>query len=743
MGDLLKLVEQPLGKIMVVLALAGALALIKAGWSFLREQILPAAYQWRLQRRKLTLPRAEAVLDKGSRRSAFFRAGGPKFIDFADGRVFTRPELNVVRTLLRQSRFVHVLGAPACGKSVLSLHIAYQSLQEGQTVYYYGHPSMIPTDIADFLRSPFARRLDRASVLMIVDDVHLDLTAASQFFSFIYSELSDLRLLFISRPISRDNWEDEDRVAFSFIQYMERVEITADIATGAIADFYSMKRFGHQMPLTTKHQFLHEAANDLLILGRYLAEWDGRPVGNLIPIRERVFAAVIDDLLLRKQISPDAVQIYLVLGLFYRFEIPVDVKLFKSMNLNIYPLIKSADIQVDNDYARLYHSSLGRLYSNAIEHHRPTEYDDLVGRFGPIPIGLFRYYITQRPRNLCEFIVGLRRAPEILPQILAEPELDPHFRWAFESEIRLTNLGWALLVLFAVSKSAGWRILENVDMTRYAVGAVERADGGELSLFLFNMKKVSQTKGNEWISAVPAPLLANRITQLRLRELSGTLISVQQLSKPIASSVSRAISADVFCEKFMNEDRFDALVQAIDRLGRLLGERVDIKVSWVRDFAGEWSTQIAFYCDNRKRFRIFRGQLRGLPFSQSPAQHQRYTRYWFRKRKANEGIVVDDGAARAITRGRSSLFAAGVCRVTGKFAEGDVIEVRNLAGSLVGAGITNFSSDQMVSIMGRKTSDVDFAGGVPNRVFDNDWFVHGRTLERLLNSPADEYLGSQ
>ena len=53
-------------------------------------------------------------------------------------------------------------------------------------------------------------------------------------------------------------------------------------------------------------------------------------------------------------------------------------------------------------------------------------------------------------------------------------------------------------------------------------------------------------------------------------------------------------------------------------------------------------------------------------------------------------LVVDDGAATALRDRGRSLLPAGVQGIAGAFARGDAIEVRDLAGKRVAAGITNY-----------------------------------------------------
>jgi len=69
-------------------------------------------------------------------------------------------------------------------------------------------------------------------------------------------------------------------------------------------------------------------------------------------------------------------------------------------------------------------------------------------------------------------------------------------------------------------------------------------------------------------------------------------------------------------------------------------------------------------------------------------------------------IYVDDGAARALTEKNKSLLPAGVVRVEGDFARGDVVAICSAGGSSVARGLSNYSAADVERIRGKRTADV-------------------------------------
>lgn len=69
-------------------------------------------------------------------------------------------------------------------------------------------------------------------------------------------------------------------------------------------------------------------------------------------------------------------------------------------------------------------------------------------------------------------------------------------------------------------------------------------------------------------------------------------------------------------------------------------------------------------------------------------------------------LVIDDGARRALVERGTSLLPAGIVEVVGNFAEGDVVEVRDLAGHTIARGIALADAAVLSEVKGRRTADL-------------------------------------
>jgi glutamate 5-kinase len=82
-------------------------------------------------------------------------------------------------------------------------------------------------------------------------------------------------------------------------------------------------------------------------------------------------------------------------------------------------------------------------------------------------------------------------------------------------------------------------------------------------------------------------------------------------------------------------------------------------------------------------------------------------------------LVVDDGAVRALSAGKS-LLPAGVTRIDGAFERGDVVDVKDRQGRLLARGLVAYAADDARRIAGRKSAEIERLLGFRGR----DEMVH-------------------
>lgn len=69
-------------------------------------------------------------------------------------------------------------------------------------------------------------------------------------------------------------------------------------------------------------------------------------------------------------------------------------------------------------------------------------------------------------------------------------------------------------------------------------------------------------------------------------------------------------------------------------------------------------------------------------------------------------LLLDDGAATAVTQRKASLLAAGITGVEGEFVAGDPVELVAPDGRVVARGLVNFASDELPDMLGRNSHEL-------------------------------------
>jgi|TARA_B110001452_G_scaffold57945_1_gene44997 glutamate 5-kinase len=69
-------------------------------------------------------------------------------------------------------------------------------------------------------------------------------------------------------------------------------------------------------------------------------------------------------------------------------------------------------------------------------------------------------------------------------------------------------------------------------------------------------------------------------------------------------------------------------------------------------------------------------------------------------------LIIDDGAKQALSNGKS-LLAAGIKKVSGRFQKGDHVKILDKLNSEYARGLSSFSSDEILKIMGHHSKEIE------------------------------------
>ncbi len=104
--------------------------------------------------------------------------------------------------------------------------------------------------------------------------------------------------------------------------------------------------------------------------------------------------------------------------------------------------------------------------------------------------------------------------------------------------------------------------------------------------------------------------------------------------------------------------------------------------------------------------RIFEGEVIGTYFHAIGTRLENRKRWIAFSHKSDGKIVIDTGAAKAISIDGKSLLPSGIISVEGDFNRGATIEIIGESLNLVGKGLVNYNSDDVKRIIGKHSRDI-------------------------------------
>ena len=104
--------------------------------------------------------------------------------------------------------------------------------------------------------------------------------------------------------------------------------------------------------------------------------------------------------------------------------------------------------------------------------------------------------------------------------------------------------------------------------------------------------------------------------------------------------------------------------------------------------------------------RLAQGEKLGTRFAPIVSALESRKRYILSGKLAPGKIIVNEGAAMALTRG-GSLLPVGVTQISGDFDRGDTVRVLDESGRELGRGLTAYSSGDVSQLRGRRSDEIE------------------------------------
>lgn len=104
--------------------------------------------------------------------------------------------------------------------------------------------------------------------------------------------------------------------------------------------------------------------------------------------------------------------------------------------------------------------------------------------------------------------------------------------------------------------------------------------------------------------------------------------------------------------------------------------------------------------------RVIAGENIGTLFRPNPRGAKARKRWLGSAARCSGAILIDAGAAKAMTTKGASLLPSGVVGVRGEFGRDEVVEIIGPTGSSIARGISAYAGDEVAKLAGKKTSQI-------------------------------------
>ncbi len=376
---------------------------------------------------EVRIPKMDKVLKKEiSKDARFFRPSGPEWIDFEEGIVVERKEVDEIIEKFGNNDLVVIKGEPASGKSVISRNVGFKLVSQGKDIH------VIELKITPVERSEIFKLCPG---YLFIDDAHLNLGYVDD----IIRNLSDVKILVSTREIEEQYGPTSPLKIPEHIK--DAVEIKGYDAANDIIQKFSEKR--KNIPKNIKRKL---TKSNLWILA-----WELEAYEEYGKIDEDAVCKKVKDYI-RKDLKNfgvmNAENVFLPLSVFYKYEIPLRTEFVKEFteDEDIEKLIELNEINTleENgfEYLILYHSEIAEVFLKTFR-----KFDGFGNKVKEKVDenwfeGLFHMYIQKFPEECVGVINGISLFGEYakLIEYLAEENFN-ELRKSIEAEDNVGEIG--------------------------------------------------------------------------------------------------------------------------------------------------------------------------------------------------------------------------------------------------------------------------------------------------------------
>jgi hypothetical protein len=436
---------------------------------------------------EINIPTIQSVLRKEETTEGDFFKKEPEWIDFEEGFVVERKEVDEIIKKLENDNIQLVLGEPASGKSIILKNIGFKLAKENKDVYTVELKRHSRYEVKRYFND--IPEIKNEKAVFIVDDAHLLFAECERLVREFKNRELKAKLVIGSRP-TREIRGEHPKEASEF-EYLSKTDIHAEDVTEAIIRGF-LRREDHfsDERIKTVSENLEEYKKDLWHLSWALKAYNPEKDS----VEEEEICEKIRDSIRKIKVGKDetggdvflnAEDVFLPLSVFYRFEIPVarnfleeqleleEDKINELMELS--EIIETEEIG-RNRMLSLIHSSIAELYFRAYQAYPSLgerSKEEILKQKDEdlLQYCLFYKYMTSTdPRNAIDVVIQLggdcfmeKGGRTLLEQLIEDDKIQKSIKKGIVKEENIGKIGWCVEGIAAASKKIAQEITNRLN----------------------------------------------------------------------------------------------------------------------------------------------------------------------------------------------------------------------------------------------------------------------------------------
>ena len=528
---------------------------------------------------KVNLPRIESVLEKGADKPPeFFRTYGPIWIDFEEGFVYERPEVNEIIEKLKMEDIVVIKGEPASGKSVVLRNVGYKLANDGADVYYIGLKTCLPEKLEEISKIRHG--------YILVDDAHLNL----DFVEDLLLNKPNAKVIIASRDIDIEKIFGPTTER-KFVDYLKNgIEIKAKYTADKIIKKFEEKE---KMPRDIKDRLIK---NNLWILAWQLKSYkehkriDGESV--LLTVKEHIEMLFSSS---GKHNGGKPENVLLPLAIFFRHETPIRKafieKMFDDNNEIIKELERLNEIptfsEKGRDYVALHHSEVAEIYFETfnkfedfgweVKNKINKEHEEIFGTSdnSDIELKLLNVYLREYPEETTNvlYMSGKYTYPDILE--ISYKNFNDIIK-GLEKEDEIQKIGVCIGAIASIDQKVAAKIVKRLNIDTLVKKINKEEDIFKIGICIERIARANKEITDIILERIDIDNLIKKINKEEyIIKISYCIREIARANKEFVYKIVERIDIDSLIKKINKEEDINKIMLFIEGMPRANKEFAD------------------------------------------------------------------------------------------------------------------------------------------------------------------------